>query len=321
MIVDQPLVFIIQFLLLGLIIKLSCGFQTRNTRGNAGDRALQREIERAKQLSLNENKAKKDRCTARESDKENANKEFSTRSERKSDGMVKAPSKATMISSQSDSDTPQSVPNINVQPKILPADSETRKTKVAGAENKMLESDSDDEFRISPPESSEHSSSESDFKLSQISSEPSEEVEAGSSDEEFRLSSEDEFSSSSKTKKAKPKMKVNPKKPNVAPKTNVNVNNIPSRSPLNVSPRANNATTTSNKSPKTASPSGKSKTRTRKTLSAKLLTSSSGVKTVNIPALLSSSQSPSANPSPLGVKIGLSKNARFKSLHANIKRQ
>ena len=183
---------------------------------------------------------------------------------------------------------------------------------------KPTESDSDEEFRISPPVSSEHSSSESEFKLSQISSETSEE-KLETSDEDFRLSSEEE--EVDLRGKVKPKVKQVKKSGRVAPaESNVN--------------------TTTKRAGKVDSTTGALSVN-NSTSSAKIIKSAVGVvpapsKTLkhssrlkttvnsssNIPALLSNSQpSSSTSQSPLGLKIGLSKNARFKSLHAYVKRQ
>ena len=327
MLADQSLTFFIELSLALLIIylyKLSSDFQTRNIRSNVGDRALEREVERAKQLSLNENKAGGDKtCTARGSNKENSNKSKSKQSN-SGGAVIKRQSKAIIISSQSGSDASQPTPNINAKKKVSPQkESRTEgNTKIAAV--KPLGSDSDEEFSIATPESSEPSSSESDFKISQISEE---EKEDRTSDEEFKLSSEDEFTPT--REKVKPRVKQNAKS---APKTPVNTNK--QSSPAITASVINTPTMTSissssepgersEKQKVAANLTSSSRTpqpshRQRKTFTS---TNSSGAKTVNIPALLSSSQSPGAGQSPLGVKIGLSKNAKFKSLHANIKRQ
>ena len=320
MLADQSLTFFIELSLALLIIylyKLSSDFQTRNIRSNVGDRALEREVERAKQLSLNENKAGGDKtCTTRGSNKENFNKSKSKQSD-SGGAVVKRKSKAIIISSQSGSDASQPTPNINAKKKVSPQkESRTEgNTKIAAV--KPLGSDSDEEFSIATPESSEPSSSESDFKISQISEE---EKEDRTSDEEFKLSSEDEFTPT--REKVKPRVKQNAKS---APKTPVNANkqSAPAITAMTSISSSSEPGEPFEKQKVAANLSSSSRTpqpsqRQRKTFTS---TKSSGAKTVNIPALLSSSQSPGAAQSPLGVKIGLSKNAKFKSLHANIKRQ
>ena len=312
-------------------------FQTKN-RSNVGDRALLREIERAKQLSLNENKSFKDRrrdknCAALDSNKENSNNTSKKSNSESSKLAARRQTKTIIISSQSDSDASQthSTPNANVQvqsknnlPRTDASDTTTNVSKCA----KPADSDSDDEFRISPPVSSEQSSSESEFKLSQISSETSEE-RGVSSDEEFRLSSEEEFTPE---KKVKPKVKQNKKSVSaVKAKTEANVNTY-SKSKLSVradstsSPASKSSTTftksTCDKTTVGAKPAPSRTLKPSSRLKSTVNSSSLGqARTVNIPALLSSSQSSGTSHSPLGVKIGLSKNAKFKSLHANIKRQ
>ncbi|XP_063683062.1 protein IWS1 homolog A-like isoform X1 [Bolinopsis microptera] len=190
--------------------------KTRNIRSNVGDRALEREVERAKQLSLNENKAGGDKtCTATGSNKENSNKRKSKQSN-SGGAVIKRQSKAIIISSQSGSDASQPTPNINAIKKVSPRKGSRNEGKTKVAAVKPLGSDSDEEFSIATPESSEPSSSESDFKISQISEE---EKEERTSDEEFKLSSEDEFTPTKE--KVKPRVKQNAKS---APKTPVNAN-------------------------------------------------------------------------------------------------
>ena len=151
-----------------------------------------------------------------------------------------------------------------------------------------------------------------------------------SSDEEFRLSSEEEFTPEKRV--GKPKVRqIKKSAPTVKANTNANVNTT-----LKHSVKADPTSSLATKSSTTITKSGCKNTavavgiksapsRTLKPSSRPKSTvnspSSGQARTVNIPALLSSSQSSGTSHSPLGVKIGLSKNAKFKSLHANIKRQ
>ena len=171
-------------------------------------------------------------------------------------------------------------------------------------------SDSDEEFKISEPESVENNSSDSEFKISQISDSISDEAgRVSGSEEEFHLRSEDKKSVVQKSKKSKSDhdkrliRDLTVKTESVKTKLN-ETNCIPV--PDSTSKAQNNCDMSNEKRNLRA-------VRPKKILLAK---------TVNIPAILSSSQSNfKEDKSPSGVKIGLSKKAKFKSLHVNVKRQ
>lgn len=331
----------VQLFLVALILKLLFDFQSqcKKTRSNVAERALEREINRAKQLSLNENAAKKSKNSV--SNKENRNQQENSVSNKSSVKMTKP----ILSSSQSESDTSQTLSNRN-----NPSTVQRSRAKQAV---KYVASDSEEEFRINTPESSSQSSSESEFKLSQVSSSEPSEDRGGSSDddEEFRLSS-DEFNSDCEWKKskhvgAKPKpaqSKTKSSQSQVAKnklkdKTNFNAN-VSAKGEVESTKVSDPNTVTASKTPlssasssltadidnsttttKNASGTLVTRPKTSSGRARKLLTTPGSGRTVNIPALLSSSQGSPASPTgSAGVRIGLSKKARFKSLHANVKR-
>lgn len=254
-------------------------------------------------------------------------------------------SKHIVISSQSDSEASQSTPRHNLNSldknKLINSslsEKPTTKYPSTSIASKLvskvqscvstLQSDSEDEFGISEPSDSvDQNSSDSEFKISQISDSISED-KGSSSGEEFRLSSEDEKSGGRVRKKKT--LEPSKSKDEITCKTTAPITGNPQKTPTKEAPKTESDLSTKTRTlPKTQFTSDiKSVPGRKKEVTSTVRKSIVPIKTVNIPAILSSGSQPrgggivsSSSLSRGAIKIGLSKNAKFKSLHANIKRQ
>lgn len=190
--------------------------------------------------------------------------------------------------------------------------------KLKSSAEAQIDLDSDDEFKISPPGSSEHSSSDSEFKISQISSESDQESDHSDSDEAFKLESEPEevkkpVKSNSKSKKNSAKSTDNKSRTKAA---------IPTKPDPKPGPKTDLTTQAQPAKSKPAQdgPLPPAQPRTKPFRPARTASlGNNNTKTINIPSILSqgsvSNQAVSNSP-----RIGLSKRAKFKPLHAIVKR-